>query len=340
MDLIRVTKGGLSSTLQDEGRNTGLGQGVPPGGAADLYSYRVNNLVLGNQAGAAAIELVAYGGEFEFLADTVIALTGADLNARLNGKPVPRGEPLEVHAGDTLTTETARQSRLAYLGVAGGLDGDESLESRSTYTVGQLGGHQGRSLIPGDVLRRHTEPGAPGNVAAGDICSRFASPTSSVRFIRGPQSEYFESAYESLGSITYTVSSRSDRMAYRMEGPAPRCSKVERTADTGSGVTDIVEEGNPVGGIQVAGGSELICLGRDCGTSGGYAKIGCIISVDVSRLAQLMPGDTFSFAEVDIAEAMNAKREADDLLLELEHRRRVTSTLLQGHTACVGASWH
>ncbi len=102
---------------------------------------------------------------------------------------------------------------------------------------------------------------------------------------------------------------------------------VPRTKDTGSGPTDIIEEGNPVGAIQIAGGNEIICLGRDCGTSGAYAKIGCLIGADVSRLAQLAPGSQFRFTEVSPGQARTIRTEADAVLRQVAQRARATSCL-------------
>ena len=98
----------------------------------------------------------------------------------------------------------------------------------------------------------------------------------------------------------------------------PPVRPVSRSRDTGTGPTDIVEEGNPIGGIQIAGGREIICLGRDCGTSGAYAKIGCLIGVDVSRLAQLAPGDQFRFSEVTAEQARRIRAEYQAILAEVE----------------------
>jgi allophanate hydrolase subunit 2 len=109
-------------------------------------------------------------------------------------------------------------------------------------------------------------------------------------------------------------------MGYRLEGHCPDVQTIERTRDTGSGPTDIIEEGNAVGSIQVAGGQEVICLGRDCGTTGAYAKIGCLTSVDVSRMAQLRPGDTIRFLPVTVDEARASHQRSEAVLLAVVER--------------------
>src|SRR5262249_13734913 len=147
-------------------------------------------------------------------------------------------------------------------------------------------------------------------VEAPDEHVYLCSPPTKLRFTRGPQHEYFDdAAYAAFTAETCRVSPRSNRVGYRIDGPPPAALPVPRTKDPGSGPTDIVEEGNPVGAIQIAGGKEIICLGRDCGTSGAYAKIGCLIGVDVSRMAQLAPGSRFRFAEVSPSQARSIRAE-------------------------------
>jgi antagonist of KipI len=313
VDVAVVRKRGLSSTIQDGGRTAGMGTGMPPGGAADLLAYRLNNIVLGNPDGAAALELVLYGGKLEFLIATEIAVTGADMAARVNGTAIPMATPIEVSRGSLLETTMARRGCFAYLGIAGGLDGAVVLGSRSTYADGDLGGSR-RPLQKGDTIMAAADaPDVRGpRFSAEDVNDALCEPPSELRVLRGPQAEYF--GYTVFTLQQYTVSNRSNRMAYRLEGPAPEVNAIPRTADTGDGLTDCIEEGIPPGGIEVAGGKELICFAREGPTSGAYAKIATIISTDVSHMAQLRPGDTMRFREVDINEAL-AARAADEAVL-------------------------
>ncbi len=341
MDVMRVIKPPLSSTIQDEGRSIGMAQGVPPSGSCDLFSYRLNNLVLGNPPGSGVLEIAAQGGDIELLADCVIAVTGAELSFTLQGKCLPLGEPVYARKGDLLSAGSCRRGTYAYLGISGGIDGSIALGSRSTYTVGMLGGLEGRRLASGDVLTRDRDPEPLLPIAgAGDLAREMSEPPKEIRIVPGPQEKYFDSeSYETLVRDYFRVSNRSDRMAFRLLGPAPVCAEVPRTADTGSGPTDIVEEGNPVGGIQVAGGAELICLGRDCGTSGGYAKIGTVIEPDLSRMAQLVPNDQFTFELVDVGAAAAARAAAERQLEDVASLGEMNGHLGTGFTALVGAAW-
>jgi biotin-dependent carboxylase-like uncharacterized protein len=324
VDVMLVLAPGLSPTLQDHGRRAGLASGIPPGGAADDLAYSLSCLVLGNPPGAAAIEQVLKGGRYQIIAPVTVALTGADMAATVNGTGVPLATPLQLKRGDVLQTGVARHGCFGYLGIAGGgIAGDRIFGSASTYLDGQLGGHQGRRLRAGDVLSLDADRAARAPmVAAVEEHAFLCSPPSQLRFTRGPQREYFhDSAFAAFTTESYRVSPRSNRVGYRIDGTSPAVLPVPRTPDTGSGPTDIVEEGNPVGGIQVAGGKEIICLGRDCGTSGAYAKIGCLIGVDVSRMAQLGPGSKFRFTEVSVGQARSIRAEWIAILHAVAQRR-------------------
>jgi antagonist of KipI len=323
MDVIRVLAPGLASTLQDQGRRAGLESGIPPGGAADYLAFRLNGLILGNSPDCAVIEQVLKGGRYQAVRAITVAVTGADMSATVNGREIPLATPVELHPGDVLDTRVARSGCFGYLGIAGGgFAAERVFGSASTYLDGQLGGLAGQTLRAGDMLAldidRGQEGGSPRGPAGPEHAYLCAPPTH-LRFTRGPQQDYFGPAgYAAFGRQQYRVSPRSNRVGYRIDGPCPPVRPVPRSRDTGTGPTDIVEEGNPIGGIQIAGGREIICLGRDCGTSGAYAKIGCLIGVDVSRLAQLAPGDQFRFAEVTAEQARRVRAEYQAILAEVE----------------------
>jgi len=316
--VLRVTKPGLFSTLQDLGRHHCADLGIPPGGAMDLYSHRLANAVVGNPPAAPTLEMTLLGGQFEVLAPCILAVAGADMRAERNGTPIRRGVPESFAPGDTLAFRAAKDGCVAYLAIAGGFRGQEVLGSQSTYALGRLGGHFGRALRAGDVLLRgDARAASPGWEASDEELVWPLTPTP-IRFVRGPQAHYFtDRGYATFTGSGYRVSSRSNRLAYRLMGPAPEVAAIPRTADTGSGPTDIIEDGNAVGAIQIAGGSEPICMGRDCPTTGAYAKIGCLVSTDVSRLFQRRPGDVIHFAEVTFDEAVRIAQEARDLMNEL-----------------------
>ncbi|HEY0873338.1 MAG TPA: hypothetical protein VGD94_07680, partial [Vicinamibacterales bacterium] len=152
MDLIETIDGGFFTTVQDLGRYGYQRYGVPVSGAMDSFALRTANLLVGNQESAAGLEITLLGPRLRFLADTVIALTGADLEARLDDQPVPRWQPVVALEGAVLAFGAARDGLRAYLSIAGGIDVPIVLGSRSTFTRGALGGFGGRALAPGDRL--------------------------------------------------------------------------------------------------------------------------------------------------------------------------------------------
>lgn len=310
MEVLRVLKPGLSTTIQDLGRRGCLELGIPTGGAADAYSHLLANAILGNEPSAATLEMMLLGATFAVLRDSLISVAGADMLFQVNGEGAAMGSAIPVRKGDVISFGKARAGCFGYLAVAGGFDGTVALGSRSTYVPGRLGGHFGRGLKKGDTLSALDDGEAvkPGEAPHDLVAWPWQHDV--IRFVRGPQAEYFSKAgYETFSTQAYAVSPRSNRMAYRLAGPVPELVPIPRTSDTGSGPTDIIEDGNAVGAIQLAGGTEPICMGRDCPTTGAYAKIGCVITPDVSRMFQMQPGDTFRFEEVGVPEAFQISRD-------------------------------
>jgi biotin-dependent carboxylase-like uncharacterized protein len=310
MNVIDVLDGGLFTTVQDAGRFGFQRYGVPVSGAMDVFALRAANRLAGNDEAAAGLEITLLGPQLRFLAPGSFALAGADLGATLDGRPVPSWETVTVSAGQTLAFAGPRDGARAYLAVSGGINVPLVLGSRSTYTRSQLGGFEGRSLKAGDVL----QTGVSGPVVDA---TRRRVPSSRrptyghdhrLRVVIGPQNDRFTNAgLLTFFCSTYTVTPQSDRMGCRLSGP-----RIEHTAGS-----DIVSDGSPLGGVQVAGDGVPIVLMADRGTAGGYTKIATVISVDVSRLAQAAPGDTVRFEAVSIEEALAARREQNAWLDEI-----------------------
>ncbi|HEX5699821.1 MAG TPA: biotin-dependent carboxyltransferase family protein, partial [Rubrobacter sp.] len=149
---IRVKSPGLLTTVQDTGRLGEYAIGMPPSGAMDVFSYQVGNYLVGNEEGAAGLEITYFGPGLEFTEDAVVAVTGAQMPPKINGEEAPIWETLAVESGDVLTFDYLQNGARAYLAVAGGIDVPLFMHSRSTYTLIGLGGHEGRALAEGDEL--------------------------------------------------------------------------------------------------------------------------------------------------------------------------------------------
>lgn len=316
--MITVLKPGLLTTVQDAGRAGYRAFGMPLAGALDADAYAAANLLAGNTAGAAAIELTLLGGSFRFETDARCAITGADLQAKLDDRPIPPWSSITVRGGATLSFSHARAGVRGYLAVRGGVDVPAVLGSRSTYTRARVGGFQGRALAKGDVLPvgAASHPGAPD--AARWTPSLHGGPADApvhtlpaalvpvygreirLRAILGPQEDRFlPEALAALVGDGFTVNNRNDRMGYLLDGPALAHAHGP----------DIVSDGIVPGSVQVPGSGIPIVMMADCATVGGYTKIATVISADLPRIAQARTGDRIRFERCTYHDAVAALRE-------------------------------
>ena len=336
--IIRVLDGGLFTTVQDAGRYGYQRYGVPVSGAMDRGAWRAANGLVGNDDGAAALEMTLLGPRLEFLAPATVALTGADLGALAGRVAAPLWESFTVPAGSVLSFAGARDGVRGYLAIAGGLDVPVVLGSRSTYTRSRLGGVDGRALKAGDVLRvLGTHPVADlVGAGLGTRSARRVPPGLRPRYgqrhllrvVLGPQDNRFTPAgVRTLLSSVYTVTPQSDRMGYRLQGP-----KIEHTSGP-----DIVSDGSPLGAVQVAGDGMPIVLMADRGTAGGYTKIATIVSVDVWRLAQAAAGDEVRFEAVSVEAAHDAVRQHEQWVRQAGGARDTDAQRARRAAAAVAA---
>jgi biotin-dependent carboxylase-like uncharacterized protein len=309
---IRVRKPGLLTTVQDTGRFGQYDIGMPPSGAMDTFSYQVGNYLVGNEEGAAGLEITYFGPEIEFTQDAVIAITGAELPPKINGEDAPTWETLAVEEGDVLSFDYLKGGARSYLAIAGGIDVPVFMSSRSTYTLIGLGGFEGRALQEGDELKvGDTDRGSKQvgkRVDSDHIPTYSASPE--LRVIVGLASyRLTEESLSTFLNTEWTVTPDADRIGYRYRGGELEFVEREQPAGAGADQANVVDFGYPVGSIQVPGGVEPIVLNNDAVTGGGYATIGTVISVDRDTLAQTKTNDTTRFRSVDLEEAMEARAE-------------------------------
>ncbi len=301
--MFEVIEAGGLATVQDLGRMRWRRYGVPGSGPMDAYAFRAANLLAGNPADAAALEIG--GGELVLRAlyDCVIAVTGAGYGLSIYVWDFPLWSSYFVRGGWTVRLRQAGFGMWAYLAVCGGMEAAAVLGSRSTYLRGRFGGHEGRSLQAGD-----TQPGAtsPQHLmeAAGRTVIEEARPpyheAPTVDVILGPQHEHFtDEGLQTFLSSSYRVSTYSDRMGYRLDGPRLRPR----------GSADMISEGMAGGSIQVPADGNPIVMMADCATTGGYPKIASVISADLPLLAQCTPGkDEVRFRQTTVAAAQKKYR--------------------------------
>lgn len=294
---ISLLEPGLLTTVQDLGR-PGLERfGVTRGGAADRGAVILGNQLVRNDPDAAGLEMTLAGPRLRFNQDTVVALTGADLGALLNGSHLPRWQPVLVRSGDELGFGApAGEGARAYLCVAGGLLVPEVLGSRATDLTGRFGGVAGRPLQAGDELPVGTASAPPETLLRRHLNQPPPDYPSSValRVVLGPQEHRFTSAgLTAFHSEIFTASTKADRMGVRLTGPEVELSHG----------ADMLSEGIAPGSIQVPGDGQPIALLTPRQTVGGYPKIATIISADLDRLAQVRPGNKITFTAIDAADA-------------------------------------
>jgi antagonist of KipI len=306
---IQVLAPGLLTTVQDLGREGFGPMGVSPSGAADAISLRIGNRLVGNEEGAAGLEMTLLGGTYVFPEGGILALTGSDFGATLDDAPVNLWTSVEAKRGQTLCLGPTRSGARCYLCVRGGIEVEDFLGSASTHLLSGLGGYEGRALRKGDVLEIGDAEESYRKRTLAVQALKLLSPRKVLRVTPGPQSDWFaEAAHEIFYASTYHVAEESNRMGLRLEG-AP--------ISEGSG-GKMITEGVSIGAVQIPTGGLPIILFVEQQTTGGYAKIANVISADLSSLGQLRPRDEIRFERVGWETARALLVEQEELLTSRE----------------------
>lgn len=313
---IRIVSPGLSTTVQDLGRPGYYHIGIPLSGAMDLLSARAANLLVGNPEEAALLEVVFMGPEIEFQRDATVAVTGAELPPKVNGEEKPTWTSFAVKKGDMLSFAFLKKGARAYVAISGGIDVPVVLGSRSTYTLGALGGFEGRKLAAGDVLPLGAGRGAAEGRAVPGELRRSPGAPAELRMLPGL---YWHRITEASGrqflEDTWKVAPEADRIGYRFKGGKP-LDFVPREPPFGAGSdpSNIVDACYPYGSIQVPSGTEPIVLHRDAVSGGGYFMVGAVISADMDLIGQLQPHMPARFVEVTMEQALLARNDRARLI--------------------------
>ena len=305
MSSLLVESAGLQTTVQDLGR-PGFGpEGVSASGAADPVALRLGNLLVENQPGVAGLELTLVGGSFVFPDGAVIAITGADLGATVNGRPLEMWASHTLEPGTKLMFGATKNFARGYLAIAGGIQVDPFLGSASTHVLSGLGGFEGRALRKGDRLRiGKASKKVPRRRITLAALYAF-KPRKVLRVTEGPQADWFsEAAKQVFYRDVFRVSEESDRVGLRLEG----------TALDGSTAREMITEGVSLGAVQVTPSGQPIILFVEQQTTGGYPKIANIIAADLHRIGQLRPRAEIRFQRTSLAVARSLWIEQERLL--------------------------
>ena len=316
---VEILEPGTQTTIQDYPGRTGYWHvGVPPSGPMDALALRTANRMAGNPAGAAALEIAVTGPTLRFTSNAVIALTGADFDARLNGAPLPRWRSVEVPAGAVLEMAHAQDAgSRAYLAIAGGFDVPEYLGSRSTFILGKFGGHAGRAIAGGDVLHVGRADAAPANrVDAPPYANRWE-----IGVLYGPHGapDFFTpSDIETFFDTWWKVHYNSDRTGVRLIGPKPTWARKDG-GEAGLHPSNIHDNAYAIGTIDFTGDMPVI-LGPDGPSLGGFVCPATIVDAELWKIGQLRPGDLVRFRAISAAQASAMERELDTAIESLSGR--------------------
>ena len=302
---LEVVRPGIEMTVQScPGRQGYWDVGVPPSGPMDDLSFQLGNRMLGNPASASGLEMVLSGAKVVFRNATRCVLTGASVNASLDDRPIERGVVFQVSSGQTLSIDSIEDGIRTYLLVQGGLDIPEYLGSSATFVLGKFGGHQGRALRQGDVLRWHEldvdEQMSPENRRPQtDLSSRLR-----LRVLLGPHAapDFFTPAsIDELFQASWQVDHNSNRTGVRLIGPTPDWARQDG-GEAGLHPSNIHDSAYVFGAMDFTGDMPVI-LGPDGPSLGGFVCPVVVINADRWKLGQLVPGDKIQFQLVDQAQA-------------------------------------
>lgn len=294
---LRVVAPGLLTTVQDLGRPHALASGVSPGGAMDRFAHSAANLLVGNERGAATLECTLRGPRLVAERPCLIAVTGADLEPRVNEAAAPLWTGFELEAGDELSFGARRSGTRAYIAVAGGILAERWLGSMSTNLLVARGGMHGRRLREGDMISAdepHERPPA-GQTVPEQLRPGYADHT--LHAIAGPQADRLvKESRDSLFNTSFQVSPDSNRMGYRLVG-----ATLEAPGE------EVLSFGLVAGAVQLPSGGRPILLMADHQTAGGYPVAAVVVSASMPVAAQLAPGDELRFVETSIERALQMR---------------------------------
>ncbi len=307
---IRILKGGMLTTVQDLGRTGYQSQGINVSGVMDVRSFKIANLILDNPENEAVLEFTLIGPTLEFTSTSIISITGGDFQPTVNGKPVDMYKALYMNKGDVLKFGSACTGSRGYLAFASYLNIPVVMGSRSTNLKCRQGGFKGRKLEADDYISfRKKCQYLPFFLSRKLEPESFDQEEATLRVVMGPQDDMFSrQGIEAFLKKEYIVTGEFDRMGCRLDGPfiAPKTT------------SDIISDGITFGSVQVPSHGKPIILLADRQTTGGYAKIATVASVDLPKLVQRKTDHKIRFKAISVEEAQKLYLEE---LKELEKLR-------------------
>ncbi|PAB58798.1 5-oxoprolinase subunit C family protein [Anaeromicrobium sediminis] len=309
MGKIKIISPGFLTTVQDKGRYGYQQFGVPASGVMDNFAHRIANILVENHELEAVLEVTMLGPQIEFHSVEIISITGGDLSPRINGKEVSMCRSIKVNKGDVLSFAGMKSGCRSYIAFSGGIEVPVIMESKSTYMKGRFGGYEGRNLKVGDLLNiAQSETVFKERIVPDKYIPKYNNELD-VRVVLGPQTEYFtDKGIETFLSNEYKVTNECDRMGFRLDG-----AEIEHVDGA-----DIISDGIGFGAIQIPGHGKPIIMMADRQTTGGYTKIGNVISADLYKIAQAKPGDKIKFKGISVEEAQDILKEEEEKISSIK----------------------
>jgi urea carboxylase len=326
--VVEVVEPGTYSCVQDyPGRQGYWDIGVPPSGPMDDYAFRLANRIVGNDEAAAGLECTLQGPALRFHGPTIIALTGAPMPAVLDdGRPVPFWQPVTVAAGQVLRLGRAESGCRTYIAIRNGLDVPDYLGCKSTFVLGQFGGHAGRTLRLGDILPI-SRPGSPACSTPAPAYDPAPVPAAlipaygrhwDIAVLSGPHGapDFFKpAAMEQFFTSDYRVHHNSNRLGVRLVGPKPEWTRSDG-GEAGLHPSNIHDCVYAIGSINFTGDTPVI-LTCDGPSLGGFVCPATIIKAELWKVGQVKPGDTIRFRPVSFADALALEQAQDAAIASL-----------------------
>ena len=318
--MVKVIKKGLETSVQDyPGRIGTLNLGFPSSGPMDSWSFRLANVLVENEPGAAALECQFMGPTLKFDSNRTIAITGADMSPKIDGTPVPLWESIEIKKDQTLEMSFATIGARSYIAFSGGINTNPWLGSRSTFHKAGVGGIEGKAIQDGQKIPLNKSKVVGKNkINKTSIPIMSTNKKWSVEVVKGPNDDWVdEKGHKMFLSSNWKLQSKSDRTGYRLEGP--KWSFTEKATNKGlehgTFPSNIIDQGYPMGAINLAGQTPIILV-NDGPSMGGFIVPYTVPSASFWKLGQAKPGDIFNFKEISVEKAQELRAEQSAICSE------------------------
>ena len=315
--MFEVIKSGLETSVQDyPGRIGNLNQGFPISGPMDSWSFRLANILVGNKTEQAGLECQFTGPTLKFSKDRIIAITGANMNPKIDGVIAPMWENIYVKANQILEMEFATIGARTYIAFSGGIQTDQWLNSRSTFHKAGFGGANGKAIQANQKIRLGENKLIEQRKIKKDLIPVISiNKEWEIEVVKGPNDDWIDNeGHKKFLNSKWKLQAKSDRTGYRLEGPKWTFTKkaTQKSLEHGAEPSNIIDQGYPLGGINLAGQTPIILV-NDGPSMGGFINPYTVPTAALWKLGQAKPGDLFDFKEISLEKAQDLRRNLNRL---------------------------